>query len=102
MTSESLQFDRVEQIARKLWEQESGRSTFLCIPWAELSEDERDDLRNQVYSVLCITENRETPTPAGMLGLPPPLASTRVAAPPESNSSDTLGLGQTWPKPVNL
>jgi len=102
MSSESLQFDSVEQIAKKLWEHEVGRSTFLCIPWAELSEDERDDLRNQVSSVLGIIEKRQTPTGAGMLELPPPLASTRVVVPPESNGCDTVDLGQTWPTPVNL
>jgi hypothetical protein len=62
--------DTIEQVARRLHEQEGSRSSFRCISWEELSEDERDDVRHLVRSVLDVLENQ---MPGLVAQLPPPI-----------------------------
>jgi len=66
----------VEQVAREFYEQEIDASPFVGIPWAELTESERDDVRHEVRTILTIAEKLETPRFPGLLGLPPPLNSS--------------------------
>jgi hypothetical protein len=79
MTGAPLIPDAIEHVARKLYEQEVRRSSLLCVPWEELAEEERDDVRHQVRSVLAIVEDQEALTWPGLLGLPPSLASPPTA-----------------------
>jgi len=67
--------DEIEHVARKVYEQEMRRFSLLGVPWEQLSEEERDDLRYQVRSVLAIVEEPSTPSVPGLLGLPPTPAS---------------------------
>jgi hypothetical protein len=69
--------DILEQMAKKLHEHDIGRSSFHCVSWEELSEDERDDVRHQVRSVLDIVS--ESQVPGLVVLLPPPVLPPAVA-----------------------
>jgi len=58
-------------VAIKLYERQVADSLFVGIPWQELNEDEREDVRSQVRSVFDIVEILVP----GLLGYVEPLVS---------------------------
>jgi hypothetical protein len=72
-TGDAVTLYAIEVVARKVYEQEVGHSSFCWALWEELSEDEREDVRHQVRIVLDVVESLTMPKIPGLLGLPPPL-----------------------------
>jgi len=85
----------VEQVAREFYQQEIDASPYIGIPWAELTESERDDVRHEVRTILTIAENLETPRFPGLLGLPPPLNPSLVVVAAWSSRADPAQ--ESWP-----
>ncbi len=73
--------ETIEQVARRFYEHEVSHAPFCCSVWDDLLEEERDDIRHQVRTVLTIVERMNRPMAPGLLGLPPPLSP--FAAPKE-------------------
>ena len=48
--------ETVEYVAMRLYEQQICDNSFLRIPWTELDDDEREDVRYQVRSVFDVVE----------------------------------------------
>ena len=78
-------------MARKLYEEHAGHSSFRCISWEELDEEEREDVRHQVRSVLDILEC-EVP---GVLALLPPPVLPASAGPKDDPGTDLVQ--ESWP-----
>jgi len=76
--------DTVEQLARALYDEEGAFGPFPCVPWDELREDERADLRHQVRSVLAVVARRMP----GVLALLPPLDSLGTDRRPRTDGED--------------
>jgi len=69
----------IELVARKVHERESGFASLRWIDWEQLTEEERDDVRYQVRSVLDALEEQMRPHVPGLLGFPPPLDAELLA-----------------------
>jgi hypothetical protein len=83
--------DTIEQVARKLYEEQAGHSSFRWISWEELDEEEREDLRHQVRSVLDILECQ---MPGVLALLPPPVSPANAG--PKGDPGNNL-VQEPWP-----
>jgi hypothetical protein len=83
--------ETVEYVAMRLYEQQICDNSFLRIPWTELDDDEREDVRYQVRSVFDVVESL-SPGLLGELGRVVSGAVIRDDCRPEAESEQ-----EAWP-----